>query len=175
MRTQYSASEQLDRYESHDPVTDEELAMAEQRAKDSTAGPWHRTGVNVFAYGRPHKCIVRGLMDDAHQRDVRDQVFIAEARTDVPRFVGEIRRLHRVGTHSRCAPTGAGRPRTWGSVINPFKLVISAPLLLFAGILAFICAHTTRHWWWSLLGIGLVCAAVLCWLLLLIYHSPIDT
>lgn len=107
MRTQYTAAEQLERYESTEPVTEEELTLAEQRARDATFGPWHRTGEDVWAYSAGATLVMRGLTH-ANLRGVRDQEFIAEARTDVPRFAGEIRRLRAIADELREQLVAAG-------------------------------------------------------------------
>lgn len=60
-------------------------------------------------------------------------------------------------------------------MINPLKLVIAVPLLVMAAVLAFAHARGARNpWLFSSFGITMVCAAVVCWLLLVIFHLRLD-
>ncbi|HEU4557104.1 MAG TPA: hypothetical protein VFS20_04615 [Longimicrobium sp.] len=81
-----------------DPLTAAELKEIEERCRRASAGPWismiegrdHTSGSSFIMTGLPH---ARGEDIELSGATDDDQDFIAHARQDVPRLVGEVIRL----------------------------------------------------------------------------------
>ena len=78
----------------HDPLSEDELELIQNRANLATPGPWHVGGDYVVAvndsaaedWGTESTVVAQGLTST-------DAEFMAHARTDVLRLVAELRRL----------------------------------------------------------------------------------
>lgn len=79
-------------------ITDEELASIKERCEKTTAGPWtsyfegrdHVSGSNFIMTGEGAN---RGDDIELIGAKIEDQDFIAHARQDIPKLLGEIERL----------------------------------------------------------------------------------
>lgn len=79
-------------------LSDEELAAMRRRCEAATSGPWksdvegreHESGSNFIMVGSG---AARGTDIELSGATVADQDFIAHARQDIPRLLGEIERL----------------------------------------------------------------------------------
>ncbi len=104
-------------------LTDAELDEIEARANAATEGPWQidRVSGDVIGPGEQssqlsyggvlvstHPCVTIAVsyeLDAAWGAEPEDMVFIANARTDVPRLVAEVRRLRALVSVPEDAPT----------------------------------------------------------------------
>lgn len=93
-------------------MNEEELKAIEERANKATRGPWNfdlRVGcvgvypgeqISCFSYADTKTFIFyrHGICDDTGiwhvgEQDKHDALYIAHARTDIPRLIAEVRRL----------------------------------------------------------------------------------
>jgi hypothetical protein len=68
-------------------LTNEELAAIRERAEKATPGPWIDNGNEIVAECKPNLGIAGAISDE-------DAEFIAHARTDIPKLIAEVERLH---------------------------------------------------------------------------------
>jgi hypothetical protein len=77
-----------------DPLTDDELKAIEARANAATPGPWKAEGDDeCILYVRAANGHTVVTTDSGVYTTDEDAIFIAAARTDVPKLVAEVRRL----------------------------------------------------------------------------------
>lgn len=97
-------------------LTDEDLDAIEARANAAAPGPWVVPNLSDDRYqipfvraagDRPFRVAQFGWSNshESKQRDLRNAVFVAHAREDVPRLVAEVRRLDNEVENLRIAVT----------------------------------------------------------------------
>jgi hypothetical protein len=87
-------------------MTDQELAQIEERCARATKGPWH-TYRKLYVHESRNACIVKTDY-------IPNSIFIAHARTDLPRCVEEIKRLRE---EVRLESLSHGETKRWYCVV----------------------------------------------------------
>ena len=90
-------------------MTDDDLRAIEERANAATAGPWlyGEAKLNLLRLVWPmsNRDRLIAVEHRDHRATAEDCVFIAHARSDVPRLVAEVRRLRDTHCYT-CASEG---------------------------------------------------------------------